>query len=298
MPVSKIKSQKIKKFFSEVSASSLSNLFMISLRPFSILLILPLVWVASAQHPTKSFEPPLLSRKEVFNKGEKIFYRVHYGFITAGEAEMRVFPDLYKLNNRISYKLEVAGKTTGAFDRVLRIRDTWGSYMDTATAKPHKSYRFIEEGRYRRLEEVYFDFVNKTAKVDWSLENKSFEVKIDDPVHDLVGGYFWLRMIDYDKLKPGEIITVNGHLEKDTYPLKVRYVGREKVKTQMGKIEAILLSPIMPKNSLFDGENSIKFYISADQNRVPVLIRAELFLGAIEVDIKGHQNLKFPIKFS
>lgn len=262
------------------------------------LALLPFIGVASAQLPTQNIEPAMLSRKEVFNKGEKIFYRVHYGFITAGEAEMRVNPDLYKLNNRICYKLEVAGKTTGAFDKVLRIRDTWGSYMDTSTAKPQKSYRFIEEGRYRRLEEVYFNYETKTARVDWSLENKSFEVNIPDPIHDLVGGYFWLRMLDYDKMKVGEIITVNGHLEKDTYPLKVRYVGREKVKTQMGKIDAILLSPIMPKNGLFDGENSIKFYISADQNRVPVLIRAELFLGAVEVDIKGYQNLKYPIKFS
>ena len=41
----------------------------------------------------------------------------------------------------------------------------------------------------------------------------------------------------------------------------------------------------MPENKLFDGENSIKVWLSDDINKVPLKIRANMFVGAVEVDI-------------
>ena len=50
----------------------------------------------------------------------------------------------------------------------------------------------------------------------------------------------------------------------------------------------------MPENSLFDGENSIRVWISDDINKVPLKIKANMFVGAVEVDIesfvKGNVN--------
>ncbi|MFY8033504.1 MAG: DUF3108 domain-containing protein [Flexibacteraceae bacterium] len=41
----------------------------------------------------------------------------------------------------------------------------------------------------------------------------------------------------------------------------------------------------------------MQFFISDDQNRIPLKIRAELVVGAVELDIKGYTGLKYPIKF-
>jgi len=244
---------------------------------------------------TSSVTQVRLLPNRTFNEGESVDYRVHYGFITAGEATMKVHNGLAKINGKPCFRIEVLGKTTGAFDKFLRIRDTWGSLVDTSNFFPLQSYRLIEEGNYR-LKEVYdYDFANKKALIQHNQEKR--EVKLPGIVQDMVSGYYYFRLLDYNGMKTGEIINVTGIFEDKVHYMKVRYNGKEKLKTKFGRINAIVLSPIMPDNKLFDGENAIQFYISDDLNRVPLKISAELMVGAVELDIKEHRNLKYPLKF-
>ena len=82
-----------------------------------------------------------------------------------------------------------------------------------------------------------------------------------------------------------------GFLEDSTYHLKVRYLGPEKLKTKFGVINAFAIEPIMPKNKLFRGENSIKGWFSDDKYKIPLKIKAEMFVGAVEIDITGYENI-------
>lgn len=238
-----------------------------------------------------------LIKDPVFDRGEYVDYRVHYGWITAGEARSQVHPQYHTVNNRTTWKIEVVGKTTGTFDKMLRIRDTWGSYVDTAENIPLQAYRNIEEGRYRRYEETFYDYGKKKAQIVIKNENRTQEVDIARGIQDIVSGYYYLRLLDFSNMKPGQVMNVNALFEDKTYNFKIKYVGREKIKTKFGKINALALSPIMPPNQLFDGENSIKFYVSDDRNRIPLKVSAEMFVGAVELDIKGYGNLKYPLKF-
>ena len=79
--------------------------------------------------------------------------------------------------------------------------------------------------------------------------------------------------------------------------MKIKYKGKEEIKTDFGKINAIRLAPMMPENGLFEGENSIRLWLSDDKNRLPLKIQADMFVGAVEIDLKGYKNLKYPINF-
>ena len=48
----------------------------------------------------------------------------------------------------------------------------------------------------------------------------------------------------------------------------------------------------MPKNKLFDGEDAISVYLSDDKNKIPVLIQAEMFVGAVKIDLYKYKGLK------
>ena len=231
-----------------------------------------------------------------FYSGEHIEYRVHYGFITAGEAEMNVVNSTETVNNRPCHKLEVVGRTAGAFDKMLKIRDTWGAYMDTATYVTYKNYRRIEEGNYRRNEQINLDYKNQKGTIVVNNDAPK-DLKLPGYVYDMVSGYYFLRLLDYNSLREGQIISINGMLEDKFYNFKIKYVGKERIKTKYGRTNAIFLAPILPENKLFNGENAIKFYISDDANRIPLKIRAELYVGAVELDIKGYNNLRYPLKF-
>lgn len=234
-------------------------------------------------------------KNESFSGGELLKYKIHYGPITAGEATIDVSPKLHRINGRVTYKATVSGRTTSSFDLFTRVRDTWQTYMDTAALVPHRFYRNIEEGSYRKNETVDFNHYNNTAVV--SLKKRSDPRKtsthtIQENAQDIVSGFYYLRTINYNNMKEGDKFTIPGFLDGENFNLEVTFIGRETVDTKAGKIRSVKLVPTMPENKLFNGKNAISVYISDDKNKVPVLIQANMFLGYLKVDLYEYKNLK------
>ena len=257
-------------------------------RPFFYLLVIASCFSFTGQ---KFVAPP-----SYFGPHERLEYRIHYGFINAGEATIEIFPQLYKVNDKVCYKAAILGHSSNAFALALKVRDTWVTYMDTATTIPQKFYRHIEEGHYRLKENVFYDYtkgiatVEREARKEKDKETKNYPIPKN--VQDLVSGYFYLRTLDYNRFKVGDTIKISAFLEDKIYDFRVRYLGRKSVDTKFGTIRAIQLSPIMPPNSLFDGENSIKLWLSDDKNRVALKIEAAMFVGSVEIDLKNYQGLR------
>ncbi|WP_017731971.1 DUF3108 domain-containing protein [Nafulsella turpanensis] len=231
--------------------------------------------------------------------GETMEYKVTFGFLTVGKAQIKTAPNVYKVNGRPCYKIDVRGKTSGAVDWVANVDDTWGSYIDTLGFYPYLSYRNISENSYRKNEVTKFDQRNKMVelKVLNQKTGKFREPKIFqtlEPVRDIVGGYTYLRTLDYAEKKEGDTLSVYGVFEDEVYRLNILFAGREVVKTKLGPINAIKLVPVMPDNKLFAGENSITIWLSDDLNKIPVKVEAELVIGKAACEIISHERLKNP----
>ncbi len=234
---------------------------------------------------------------ESFTAGEVLTYRVHYGVINAAEATMQISNEYFSVNKRPCYKIDIYGKTTGLFDLVMRIRDNWGAYVDTASIIPHESYRYIQEGKYRKNEKVTFNHqqdkatIHKLDKETRKLKEKE-DVKVPDNIVDMVGGFYFLRTLNYDGMEIGDTIHVEGFFDGKVHQVQVKIAGREMVKTPIGEVRAIVVEPSLPENDFFKGKSPITAWISDDKNRVPLKIQAELSIGALEIDIKEMKNLR------
>lgn len=260
-----------------------------------IYLIIPLLTLTAFIQADKPQSPP----KDFMSIGEKLEFRVHYGFMNAGDAVIQVHPELYVINNKVCYKATCFGRSVGAFEFITKIRDTWGSYIDTADLLPQRSYRDITEGRYKLKEGVYFHHKKGIADAEREKRGKTTKYTYDIPfgVQDMISGLFFLRKFDYNKMCVSDTIKIDAFFEDQLYNLKIRYLGKQKLKTKFGYINAIKLTPVMPENDLFNGENSISVWLSDDKNKIPLKIQANMFVGAVEIDIKSYQGLKNPINF-
>lgn len=231
-----------------------------------------------------------------FGRGEVISYKVHYGLINAAEATIEVADGLHRVNERPCYRATVMGRTNGSFDLFMRVRDTWRSYIDTTSILPQKFVRTIEENSYRKNETIDFDHTRDVVVVETSKKDKHAirheTYKVPNNVQDLVSGVFYLRTLNYDQRHLGEVIRVQGFFDNDVVTMDVVYRGREVVETKAGNIRVIRLVPKMPKNKLFRGENAISVYLSDDRNKIPVLIQAEMLVGAVKVDMYKYQGLR------
>ncbi|UPL48379.1 DUF3108 domain-containing protein [Hymenobacter sublimis] len=243
-----------------------------------------------------SSEPTRTVPNSSFERGEVLQYKVHYGLINAAEATIEVDDAVHRINERPCYRATVTGRTLGSFDYFLRIRDTWRSYIDTTSILPQRFFRNIEEKSYRKRETIDFDHQRDIVNVESHKKDKNDvkkgTFKTPNNVQDLVSGFYFLRTLNYDQRRPGEVIKVQGFFDNDVFNMDVIYKGRETVETKAGVIRAIRLVPKMPSNKLFKGENAISVYLSDDRNKVPVLIQAEMFVGSVKVDMYKYKGLR------
>jgi hypothetical protein len=236
-------------------------------------------------------------KNTAFTFGEELFFTVSYGWVDLAEAKLRVGKKAIIEGTKPHYKIDAFGQTTGAATLFGKVNDNWGTHLDTGSLLPSLSYRYIEEGRYRKNEKVYFDQVNKKAKVElYDRENKVLkevkEYRLPGQVQDLVSGFYLLRAMDLSKLKKGNEILITGFFDKEIYNLKLIFEGTETLETNLGIRETYLFSPKLPKNKLFRGEYPVKVWVTKDQNKIPVKIKANLFVGSLHIDIASANGLR------
>ena len=229
-----------------------------------------------------------------FKTGERLEYRLHYGMVNAGEAILEVDPQYYAVNDRVCYKINVLGRSTGSFDFFMKIKDQFISYVDTGALVPQKFCRSIREGKYKLDETVYFDQLKSLSVTKRNDDGETVNL-IPKNVQDLVSGYYYLRTVNFEQQKIGDTTNLAAFFEGKNYDFKIKFLGKEVINSKFGKIQAYKLSPIMPENEMFKGGNSIGFWISADKNRVPLKVEAIMFVGSVDLDLKGYSGLKWPL---
>ncbi|PZX47064.1 DUF3108 domain-containing protein [Algoriphagus chordae] len=232
-----------------------------------------------------------------FTFGEELSFEVSYGWLNLADAKLQISKRPQEQNNKPHYKIDVYGKTKGAATIFGKVNDNWGTYLDVETNLPSLSYRHIEEGSYRKHELVYFDQINKKATMElYDKENKNIKETKDfdlkTQVQDLVSGFYYLRLQDLKDMKAGEAIEIKGFFDKETYNIKLIYEGTETLETNLGKKETYIFSPQVPKNKIFRGEFPVKVWVTKDQNKIPVKIKANLFIGSLNLDIISAKGLK------
>lgn len=225
-----------------------------------------------------------------FKAGETFEYKVKYGFMPVGLATIEVNPQIYSVNNRACYRVNVLGRTSGITD-LFRIRNLYRSYIDTAAIVPQKFIMSVHENNYKKELNITFNHALNTVLREEKKDAKSY--KVPDNVQDVVSGYYFLRTIDFASLKIGEVINAPMFFDDEIYSMKIKYAGKTTTNTRFGKIKVFKLNPIMPSNKVFEGENAIRIYVSDDKNRVPIKIEADLAVGSVSMELKNYSNVRY-----
>ena len=226
-----------------------------------------------------------------FRAGESYDYKVKYGFLTIGEAEVDVDEKIYSVNGRPCFKVNVLGKTAGLTD-FFKVRNTYRSYVDTLAFLPQKFIYSARENSYKRDQIMNFDHLNNEVVKIEKEEVKKFSVP--NNIQDVISGYYFLRTIDFSKFTMGQTVSSPMFFDEDLYNMKIKYAGRGIVNTKFGKMRVIKLNPILPKNDLFKGENAIRIWVSDDSNRVPLKLEVDFSFGTIDMEIKNYKGVKYP----
>ena len=230
-------------------------------------------------------------RNVSFTVGEEITFAVYYAVagIYADVGRATFTSTLETMNNRTVYHIVGEGKTKSSYDILYKVRDKYETYIDTSTMQPLKFIRNVNEGGYKKYQNITF---NKTANTAIATDGV---FKVPACVQDVVSSMYYARNIDFSLLRPEDKIPFSMFLDNEVYNMYIRYLGRETIKTRYGKFNTLKIKPLLLKGSIFDGEEDMTVWVTDDPNHIPVRVESPLVVGKIKIDMMSYNNLRHPL---
>jgi hypothetical protein len=234
--------------------------------------------------------------KPAFEPGEWLKFRLHYGFLNASYATLHV--KNAKIEDKSVYHVVGHGETTGFASIFFKVDDNYESYFDKEDGKPYKFVRKINEGGYKKDIEINFDHSQDKAVLNDKKNKKKLNFDLEEDIHDLISAFYFLRNnYDAKDLVIGESIEMKLLYDDDgVFNFKLKYLGTEVLRTKFGNVECHKFRPLVQSGRVFKEEESLSLWVSNDNNKIPIRIKADLTVGAIKADLDGYNGLKHQFK--
>lgn len=249
------------------------------------------IFLGVLSFPLQAGEGFCTSTNIALKDGESITFKVMYAVIGAhiGAGEVSFNTTFENFQNKKVFHVVGEGKTYSFYDNIFKVRDRYESFIDTTTLQPIKFIRNVNEGGYRKYENITFNKNSNTAITNAGV------FKMPDCIQDVLSAIYFARNIDFDHFKPGDKIPFSIFLDNEVYGMHIRYFGKENIKTKYGTFRAIKFKPLLLKGTLFEGGEKMTVWVSDDSNHVPVRIESPITVGAVKVDMIQCKNLRYPL---
>lgn len=234
-------------------------------------------------------------KRDAFDVGESFKFRIHYGFINAGFATLEIKDAT--INNKKVFHAIGRGYTVGMSRIFFKVDDLYESYIDKETRAPYQYIRKINEGGYTKNQEGFFNQSENRVLVKDYKHNTEKTIEIPKNTQDILSSFYYLRNYPtIDKMKPGESIAIDMFFDDNTTKFKLKFMGREDIQTKFGVISTMIFRPLVQSGRVFKEEESVTVWISDDDNKLPIRIKANLAIGSIKADLETYRGLKNPFK--
>jgi hypothetical protein len=149
--------------------------------------------------------------------------------------------------------------------------------------------RNVQEGKFSFGEFVIFNHSKNIAK------SKKRTQTIPKFTQDVLSSIYYARTFDYTNAKVGQAYTLTTFIDDSAYKVGVKYVGKETLETDLGKVKCIKLKPILIVDRLFKSNEDMSLWVTDDENHIPVRIESGISVGKIRADLDTWSGLKNPM---
>ena len=234
------------------------------------------------------FTPPL-APVTAYKVGETLTYQIKYGFIVGGITTLSLDEEIYK-GKAVFHALAI-GQTTGMANTLFGVKDIYESWFDKQTTLPYKQVRNIKEGHYTTYNEVTYNRNNNTVNSQLSGVHK-----VPEKILDLTSTFYYLRRVDFSKINLGDIVYVNMYFADEIFPFRLRYGGKEIIRTKFGKISCLKISPVVEVGRMFKAKDDLTIWFTDDEMRLPVLVKMDIsVVGSVLLKLIKCENTITPM---
>ena len=233
--------------------------------------------------------------------GEKLTFTASYrisGLLT-DLAQVTMETSEVKTSKSTLLRLKCKARTYSKWDNFFKINDLYESYVNPKTLRPYLYKREINEGSYYKFMQYSYDRKNGTVKSlqrkkrkDGTFWEKKRNVSIGSSTLDIVSTIYHIRNLDIHKASTGSSDTFTVIFDNEENKVHVTLLGKETIKTKLGKKECYKLSISISNNDVLEGTNENLLWLTADGNKIPVYARFKVAVGSGELRIESATGLK------
>jgi hypothetical protein len=236
-----------------------------------------------------------------FAAGEKLVFRVEWNppwylfflpSVEAGDAELQLAQELdYKGEKAL--KIVFKARSSGALVRLvgLKVDDTFEYITNAKTFCTFTAMSRVREGRRKRdIEVVYLPESDRlhihdvdVAVVPNKVRKDTYKDNVPKCVRDLFSALYWVR---YQDFQVGTVRSSVVGTDDTVKEVKSVVEKKEVVITPIGKFEAWRLNTMAILGSLFKAGGQFRFWLTADERRLPVQFEARVQLGKVTGKLK------------
>lgn len=241
--------------------------------------------------------PPPAFPINAFHVGEKLTFKIRYGFIKAGEAVMWV-KDTLRWNGVPVYHIQTTARSVPAFDWIFKVRDEVNSYV---TVDGFYSLRFekkLREGSYKV--DLIVDYLHQDSlahvrffRYDRDDKNRDFKVKIPPYINDILSSFYYVRT---RPLKVGQSLFIKNHEKEKVYDLEVKVHRKEILEVDAGTFRCLVVEPLIKGEGIFKQKGRLMIWLTDDQYKFPVQMTSEVAVGHITTELIRFEGIPMPIK--
>ena len=119
----------------------------------------------------------------------------------------------------------------------------------------------------------------------WRLETVKEDVATARNAIDDVAFLYLARMVP---LEVGRTYRFERYFQEDGNPVVIEVLRRETVRVPAGKFETVVLRPVIPTSGAFGEDSEAEVYITDDERRIPVQIKASLKIGSVNMYLREY----------
>jgi hypothetical protein len=213
-----------------------------------------------------------------FQPGERLVYKLYWGVIPAGYAELEVLP-FKELSGESAWHFLLSVRTSEFVDLFYKVRDRIESVTDLALANSIFYRKEQREGHTDRDVVVRFDREARSAVYSNNGETlNSIEIK-DGTIDPLASLYFIRNQPLAENLEIVKPVTDGKKIVRGV----AKVVGREKVRIDGGEYDTYIVEPdLKDLSGLFEKsqESRVRLWITADDSRTLVKVKSKVVVGS------------------
>ena len=216
---------------------------------------------------------------------ENLVFDVYWKFVKVGKGTLEI-KGFDEVNGRTAYHIYSEAKSAPFFDNFFKVRDINQSWIDAQSLCSLKYLINISEGGWKKYEQLDFDHENEKYVLDDDGTKKPGNTV--RWVQDVISAFYYIRTLD---LEVGKEYVFDAHSGQDTWPLKTKVLGREKVEVSAGTFDCLILEPVLREDAgIFKAQGSLKVWVTDDERKMPVKMKSKIPVGSISAELSTYQS--------